>query len=234
VGTGPGVPDRAWTEQVTSIAFLDDGRKAIGVTGRGVVLEGTAPPTRADAAWLQTARIRMGTVEDKHWVYATLRGIYGDSRALSGCRSRPAVDPDFVGDLSTSNSGERFGLRVVAQEWIALRFDFSEVRELASYQVQALPAGKRQRLIALPVWVTDYQRPARASRSATRAGRGAAADAVERLERTGAEITVSAPALFPESVIGVIEKLTYAQTNDPGDVGEGSVGVLQLVLRTTA
>jgi hypothetical protein len=226
-------PTGTWTEQVTSIAFLASGRKAIGVTGRGVVLEGTATDP-SDSAWLETARIRMGTVESKHFSYATVRGIYGEDAPIGVSISAPVDPQQWETKYVATTGGERFGLRVIAQEWIALRFDFSEGSELASYQVQALPAGKRQRLIALPVWVTDYQR----TRSGVEVGYPGWArerlDAVERLESGGTEITVSAPALFPESVIGVIEKLTYAQTTDPGDVGEGSVGVLQLVLRTTA
>jgi hypothetical protein len=61
-----------------------------------------------------------------------------------------------------------------------------------------------------------------------------AAGAIEAPRGAGAEITVSAPALFPEAVRGVIERIEYAQPTDVGDSTTGTHGVLTLVLRTTA
>jgi hypothetical protein len=224
-------PTGAWTEAITAITFRDDGLLAAGVTGRGVVLESSST-NPSDAAWLQTARIRMGTVEDKHWVYGTLRGAYGDSAPIGISVAGPQ-DEDFVSTYVTSNSTERFALRARSGEWIALRFDLSEGAELSSYQVQALPGGARQRLVALPVSLFDFQR----TRSGVDAGYdGWAADRLrdlEQLERTGTQVTVAAPALFPDAVQGVIEKLQYTQINDPGDEGRGTGGQLQIVVRVS-
>jgi hypothetical protein len=222
-----------WTEAPTSIAFAVDGSKAIGVTGRGLVLEDAATDP-AEAAWLQTSRIRMGTVEDKYFTYATLRGTYGETAPIGVSINGPA-DPDTWQSIYVATvSSERFGLRPTPQEWAALRFDFSELAELASYQVQALPAGKRQRLISLPLRLSDHDK----TRSGIEVGyRGWAIErlaAVEHLDELGAEITVAAPALFPEAVRCVIERIEYAQPTDVGDSTTGTHGVLTLVLRTTA
>ncbi len=225
-------PTGTWTEAVTSIAFRADGRKVVGVTGRGTVVEdaGTNP---SDAAWLQTARIRMGTVEDKHWLYGTLRGTYGDSAPIGISTAGPG-DPSFTNVYVTTSSTERFALRTRSGEWVALRFDLSQGAELASYLVQALPGGMRQRMLSLPVSLFDYQR----TRSCVEAGfDGWAAERLselEQLERAGAVVTVSAPALFPESVQGVVERLVYSQTDDPGDRGRGTGGRLQIIVRVTS
>lgn len=225
-------PTGLWTEAVTSIAFLSNGLKAIGVTSRGTVME-DATTNPSDAAWLQTARIRMGTVEDKHWASVTLRGTYGADAPIGVSVADPQ-SPTFSSVFVTSTeASQHYALHRNPGEWIALRFDFSEGSELGSYQVQALPAGNRQRLISLPVSCYDYQQ----TRSGIEVGYdGWALDRLgelEALEKSGAPITVSAPALFSDSVTAVIERLTYVQSHDPGDQGSGTGGQLQVILRTT-
>jgi hypothetical protein len=131
-------------------------------------------------------------------------------------------------------SSERFALRAQPAEWLALRFDFAEGAELSSYQVQALPAGKRQRLISLPLRVSDHE----TTRSGVQVGFPGWAlsrlQAVEHLDEVGAEISVSAPALFGEAVACVLERVSFSQATDVGDAMLGTHGVLTLVLRTTA
>jgi hypothetical protein len=222
-----------WTEAPTSIAFGADGLKAIGVTGRGLVLE-DAVTNPSEPAWLQTARIRMGTVEDKSFAYATLRGSY-DATAPIGVSVAGPTEPDtWVSVYVATVSSERFALRARPQEWLAVRFDFAEGAELGSYQVQALPAGKRQRLVSLPLRVSDHE----TTRSGVQVGYpGWALERlrmVEHLDELGGEISVSAPALFPEAVTCVIEKVAFTQPTDVGDAQAGTHGVLTLLLRTTA
>ena len=228
------MPDHAtWTEAPTSIAFGPDGRKAIGVTNRGLVLEQAATDA-SEAAWLQTSRIRMGTVEDKYFTYATLRGAYGATAPIGVSTNGPAEPDTWASVYVATLSSERFSLRPLPQEWIALRFDFSEGAELGSYQVQALPAGKRQRLLSLPLTLSDYQ----TTRSGVQVGYPGWAierlQAVERLDETGAEVTVSAPALFTEAVRCVIERVEFIQPTDVGDGVAGTLGTVVLTLRTTA
>jgi hypothetical protein len=226
-------PDEAsWTEAPTSIVVRPSGRKAIGVTGRGVVLELDVTDP-AEASWVQTARIRMGTVEHKHWRYCEVRGTYSDEAPIGVSIEQPG-DGEFRSVHVAEVSDERFLLRARTAEWLALRFDLAEGAELGSYQVNALPGGKRQRLISLPVAITDFQKT-RSGIDVGYVGWGRERlNELERLEEAGAPVTVSAPALFPEAVIGVIERMSYVQPLDPGDRGDGTGGVLQLVLRSTA
>jgi hypothetical protein len=224
--------DGTWTEDVTSITFFSTGRKAVGVTGRGYVSEDDGT-NAAEPAWFETARIRMGTVEHKHWSYVTLRGLYGDEAPIGVSVATPE-QPTFANVFVTTDNTERFAMHRQPSEWIALRFDLSEGAELASYQVQALPAGNRQRLISIPVQLFDYQQ----TRSGVVLGYdGWARDRlrqIEALEYAGAELTVAAPALFPEAIVGTIERLVYTQPNDPGDRGDGTGGSLLIVVRTTS
>jgi hypothetical protein len=227
-------PDAAsWTEAPTAIAFGPDGRKATGVTGRGLVLEDeTTNPS--EPAWLQTARIRMGTVEDKAFSYAILRGSYGATAPIGVSVNGPAEPAEWASVYVATVSSERFALRATPQEWVALRFDFSEGAELGSYQVQALPAGRRQRMISLPLTLADRQ----VTRSGVAVGYpGWALERLrflEHLDELGLEISVAAPALFPEAVTCVIERVSFSQPADVGDAMTGTSGVLTLILRTTA
>jgi hypothetical protein len=213
---------------VTSLAFAADGTKQLTVTGVGLVAE-TGAPT-ADEAWIETARIRMATAEDKHWMHGLVRGSFSVTSPITTSVTTNGVDWRSV--YSSTVNAERFDLRSGSSEWIALRFALAGGATLSSYQLQALPAGKRQRLLSLPLSITDFQ----LTRSGVEVGYSGWAlerlTAVELLEEAGAEITVSAPALFPQAISGVIEKLTYVQTADPGDRGTGTGGVLQVVLRT--
>ena len=222
-----------WTEAPTSIAFGPDGRKAIGVATRGLVLEGTATDP-AEAAWLQTARIRMGTVEDKFFTYATLRGNYGTTAPIGVSVNSPAEPATWTSVYVATVSSERFALRASAQEWVALRFDLAESAELGSYQVQALPAGRRQRLISLPLRLANYE----TTRSGIAVGYPGWAlerlEALERLDESGVEITVSAPALFADAVRCVIERVEFTQPSDVGDLTPGTHGVITLLVRTTS
>lgn len=223
-------PDMVLPEgPLTGVAFRADGTKWVGIGGVGVVSE-TLTPT-ADDAWVEMARIRMGTAEDKHWSHGMLRGSYS---ATSPVVTSVSVDGSTWQQVysSTVNS-ERFDLHTTRSEWIQLRLTLIGSATVSSYQIQALPAGKRQRLVSLPVTVSDFQ----LTRSGVEVGYAGWAlermAAIETLEEVGAEITVSAPALFPEAVRCVIEKLTYVQVYDPQDRGNGTGGALQVLLRTT-
>lgn len=226
-------PTGLWTDTVTAISFLPSGRKAIGVTGRGTLTEGSVPSDDPTGTWLRTARVRMGTVEDKHWAYAKVRGTYSS-------------DCPMVVSVLTSNSGgtwaevrsleassDRFSLRAPTSEWLALEFAFCGADELTSYQLQALPGGRRQRLLIVPVNLFDQE----ATRSGVEIGYPGWArermDQLEVLEETGEEVTLTAPALFTEAVRGVIEKLTFVQSATPGDRGAATGGTLQITVRTT-
>jgi hypothetical protein len=221
-----------WTEAPTSIAFQDDGRKLVGVTSRGLVTEDTAT-NPSEPAWLQTARIRMGTVESKFFSAAVLRGSYGADAPIGVSTQGPGDVTAFQSVYVATTRDERFTLPKVPQEWLALRFDFAEGAELGSYQVQALPAGRRQRLISLPLRIADNE----TTRSGIAVGYpGWALErlrAIEKIDATGAEITVSAPALFPEAVTCVVERVSFTQPTDVGDAAAGSHGIATLVLRTT-
>jgi hypothetical protein len=216
---------------VSSITVHANGLKVWAVPGYGTITE-SAGPDPAQPAWFTTARIRVGSVEDKHWSHGIVRGTLTTANTVIVEATTPA-DPWAVAFTATSN-GDRFDLRLNKTEWVQLRFTLTGSAQLASYVVQALPAGQRQRMLSIPVWLMDYQ--------TTRSGQACGYDgwaldrlnALETIEAAGAEVTLTASALFPYSVRGVIDQLTFQQIDDPGDRATGTGGRLVITLRTTS
>jgi hypothetical protein len=216
---------------VTAIAFTLDGLKWVGVEGAGAVLESGAPDPAADA-WLQTSRIRMSTVEDKHWVWASLRGSYGDDDPITVSVQTPG-SAWMQAHQATVNT-QRFTLTVAKGEWIAFQFAPAGAAELNTYQVNALPGGPRQRLVSLPIRVYDFEKTRGHADVGYRGWALERLDALEHLEGTGEQVTVICPPLFPDAIQGVIEKITFIQRDDPADRAPTTGGEAQLVIRTTA
>lgn len=226
----PVSPVTAAGQLVNTIAMRQDGTKYWGVAGYGVISENTAPDN-AQPAWFSTARIRMGTVEDKHWVH----GIVRSTATLSApvlVETQTAVSP-WVTAFSVTDSGTRFDLTAPKGEWIQLRFTLQGNVEFNSYVVQALPGGTRQRMVTVPVELFDYV----TTRSGMKVGYDGWAlerlAALEDIEAGGGLVTLAAPALFPEALRGVIEQLQFSQSNDPGDRETGTGGVLLIQMRVT-
>jgi hypothetical protein len=216
---------------VSAITVHANGLKLFAVPTYGIVAE-SATPDPAQPAWFTTARIRVGSVEDKHWSHGIVRGSV-DPGDLITVEAQTPVD-GWVTEFAASSNGDRFDLKLTKGEWIQLRFTLGNSAQLASYVVQSLPAGQRQRMLSIPLWLMDYQ--------VTRSGQSVGYDGwalsrleeLEAIEADGAEITLTAPALFPYSVRGVIEQLTFQQTDDPGDRATGTGGRLVVALRTTS
>lgn len=216
---------------VTSVTVKADGSKWFGVKGYGAVQEGTTPDLTRDA-WLETGRIRLTTVEDKNWCHAYVRGQLDAADPITVEVMTP-TQPWAQAFVATVNA-DRFNLPVNKGEWLSLRFHLGGSAQLNSYVVQALPAGPRQRIISLPLWCLDYQQ----TRSDLRVGYDGWAlerlAALEHLEQTGSEITLNAPALFPDAQRVVIEAMSYQQTQDPGDRDPGTGGRVTVQFRTTS
>lgn len=221
----------ASTSKVTAIAFRQDGTKWFGCTGFGIVSESSSPDA-AQPAWLQTSRIRLGTVEDKNWVHAAVRGVLSQAAPVTVSTMGPASTA-WTQVFQAQVNGDPFDLQQAKSEWIQFRFDLAVGAELNSYQLQALPGGRRQRTIVLPLQVYDFDQ----TRSGIDVGYDgwalARLSALEQIEQAGAPVTLEAPALFAGAVRGVIEQITFTQDQDRGDRGTGTGGTAVIQFRTT-
>jgi hypothetical protein len=201
----------------------------LGLDGDGVYT-GTFNTASDPSPWIELPKLRFGTVEDKQFCWLTIRASVASGEYMR-VYARTSVNNSWTLVATVTGTGGRYRLNLPPAEWLQLRVETSDT--LYSYGVQALPAGKRQRMISLPVSVTDYQ----LTRSGVEVGYpGWAVErlaSLEAMEEAGVEVSIRAPALFPATVTGVIERLSYNQVHDPQDRGSGTGGVLQIVLRTT-
>jgi hypothetical protein len=163
-------------------------RRAQGDRGqpRGLVLEDTDTDP-SESAWLQTGPDPDGHGRGQDFTYATLRGDYDETKPIGV--SDPASRP--TPDVGVGLRGHRLERAVRRCRLGPAGVDRAAVRLLRGRRAGLLPgAGAPGReaaaadLAAAAVWPTT-RRPARASRSATPAGRWTGCGAIEHLDELG-------------------------------------------------
>ncbi|MDQ3223155.1 MAG: hypothetical protein M3Q75_06760 [Gemmatimonadota bacterium] len=213
---------------VTAVVTLPSGRLVFGQSDVGALVEGAVPATTGEA-WLETARIRFGTVEPKVFHFAQVQGA-GPITVWAGTTHQALVQVFAITDINTSG---KFTLGLPTRdEWIQLRFYLpTGASEMHSYQVQALPAADRAILIGLPLGCFDFE----VDRHGTRHGyKGWAWERWQRLEaldRTRSVFQYRSPTLGGEMRQVAIERLSFNQSSSPNESG-GFAGHIQVVLRT--
>lgn len=194
----------------------------------------------AETGYLTTAKIRFGTLEPKLFKLLRVRGP-----ALTGPLSFSVIDE--LGSESGSYNfaeGESPGTADVAiaspsepQDYISIKFtlgrdDISPALGgmFVGYQLKALPATIRQRMIQLPLLCFDFEVDAVGNRH------GAADTALDRLtslenlERTGNSVVLQDLSADTNQSV-VIEQVRFQQTAPP-PAASGFGGMILLTLRT--
>jgi len=222
----------------TVVACLGSSDVLMYATANDVYIEDTT--SLAATGYLQTARIRYGTLEPKLFKLVKVRGP-----SLTGPLAFTVLDGgDHSGGSYTYGTGTEPGSDDITiasptdpQDFVSLKFtltrDVSTLTsggEFTGYQLKALPATPRQRIIQLPLLCFDFE----TDNKGTRVGYlGSAMDrlfALENLERTGNSVVLQD---FDASINTecVIEQVRFTQTAAPPHVG-GYGGVVTLTLRT--
>ncbi len=216
---------------VVGVSVSSFGRIAFSVAGVGLCLEGIGPGLFGKAL-LQTSRIRFATTEPKLFKFGSVQGTFtaGKLKVLmvtenQAARAVFAYGPSLI-------PPPRFGLLGGALEWGALIFELiGFTASMRSYQIQALPGSRRQKLIQLPLMCFDFEVD-RAGRSVGHKGHASERLLkLESLERAGDEVTLQSFAGLGTQDQVVIEQLTFRQVAPPTDVA-GMGGMAIVVLRT--
>lgn len=147
------------TLQTGSNAFVrhrGDGRMVFAVQGYGVILEGVGPGIFG-IAWLQTARVRVGTIESKLFRTLWIRGSFPDPSSVAVIAT--TSDGQTTNPLPTTSSPtdiEEVGLITAPQEWISLKFNFQgSAVDFRGYVIKALSATRPRRLFQIPLALAD-------------------------------------------------------------------------------
>ena len=237
--------DDAQVTAVTSVA----GRRMFVVASVGLIMENTG--TYASSGWLETGRIRMGTLQAKVWMDGTLMRVpdanYADSmdaRLYTSAEaegpwtlcaqvgpSMPIADKAATGTITAPTQGPDLYLRIELQPTLS----GSEIKEhtpvLTGYQVSSIPAPVRSRLVAVPIQMWDWEKD--------RNGQVTGHDgwAWERLSALEAMESDAAVVPFTDETTGenreaFVERVTFTRLTPPfrGDGNTGGVATVLLRL----
>lgn len=216
------------------VALRPDGRLVFAVDNYGIVEEGVGAGSNRDG-WLQTARIRMATVEPKLFRRLWVRGEFAapgtiEATVLGSTGDTATVLPEFSSPLDIDETA----VLAAAQEWVQFTFYLrdSGALEFRGYVLKALPATPPRRLYQIPLMCFDFEN----DRFDNKAGRvGYALErltALEAVEDSQDEIKLE---LFSESGTLArqvqITQLSYRQSRQMGQTGSFG-GVIIATLKT--
>jgi hypothetical protein len=223
-------------DAVDVVTYGRSNKLAIGIKGVGTYIQNDK---LVSSGYLQTGLIRYLTLEDKHFKLVKLllqNPITGTVKVSTVLDDGTTVDVitadnnfDLSQDIGISLSKERPSL--------ALKFtiyptsDKSTATILSGYQLKALPAVHRTRMISLPLMNYDIE----GDRYNMETGyEGRAAErllALETLEGPGNVLTLQ-DFTNNETVQGVIESVSFERLSPPERRFKGFGGIIYLTFRT--
>ena len=232
----------ASTAEASSVCIIGSTNKlAIGVKGAGVYFQAS---TLIASGYLQTGQIRYFTLEDKHFELVKLR----ETLPMQGTLKLSVVNSDeTVADIITVDNTFDFTQDITGmdtqdiypKESIALRFTFNSATNQAvgtedsfnGYQLKALPAVKRQRIITLPLLCYDFEGD---RYNMTTGYEGGASERIQALEtiESGGDVVVLQDFTNDETVRGVIESITFIRMTPPERRFKGFGGMILCQFRT--
>ena len=213
------------------------------VTGSGIYRQ---MATFVDAGWVQTGRIRLGTMEKKAWRDLRLLGQSPLLGEIAGYASVTNTGDPSTWDLiitATSDNpdsqGSLAGAAPVAAPdlHVAIKItpsgDNATSSALIGYQVRAVPSPRRNELIQVPVLMFDWET------SKTGVKYGQVGGAWLRYQDLKNMEILGNPVLYKdyttgESVSAYIEQVAYTRNTPPsnGLNRSGNGGVCTILMRT--
>jgi hypothetical protein len=226
------------TTTSNSVAFLGStDRVAFSVPGDGVWIESYG--VKVSSGYLQTGYIRYNTLENKLFKFlnprfdATNGGISIFSIDLEG-------DSYAIGNFIQGSSITEIGISypITAQEYLGVKFVFTRSSSdttkspvFTGYQIKALPAVPRQRLVQYPLFCYDHE----TDKFGVESGYdGSAYDrmvALETLENTGDLVRIE-DFRTGEVFIGLIEELDFINRTPSDKRFSGFGGMLMATIRS--
>lgn len=210
------------------------------VAGYGVVKQQS---TFVSEGWLETGRIRLGTVESKAWRDLRLLGepsMSGGVEALASTVDTVApsaftpvisvtgANPDKVGRLVTAAPSPATSL------WVAFKLTPSNDRTVSchfnGYQLRAIPAPRRTELLSVGVLNFDYEVDRMGARYGAKGNAWSRFQSLKQLESsTGAVTWIDYTT--GEQAEAYIERVSFRRTTPPSRSLAGSGGVVTVLLR---
>lgn len=195
--------------------------------------------TKISTGYLTTGRIRYNTLESKLFKLLTVRLDNTDGSLTVKSISPTDVEysiggfgeDDIISDLSISYPAE-------AQEYLSFKFtlsrsvtDTTKGPIFKGYQIKALPAIPRQRLIQYPVACFDNEKDKYGVISGYEGSAYDRLAAIEAIESAGDSIRIQ-DFRTGESYVGLIEEIVFLNRTPPDKRFSGFGGVLYISIRS--
>jgi len=227
------------TGYATSVDFIGNTNQIAFTTSgsNGIVVQSTT--TYAPTGYLTTGKIRYGTLEDK--VFKTLKARIDNTNGGLIVKSIDYSETSFP--LGTFSQGDftpevSISYPVGAQEYLSFRFDLSRSTTdstkspvFSGYQLKALPAISRQRLITYPLACYDREKDSFGNQVGHEGAAYEKLSMLENVENIGDTIRVE-DFRTGESYLGIIEELQFVNKTPSDKRFSGFGGILVATIRT--
>lgn len=208
-------------------------------TGGGVFKQ---QDTYVTEGWLETGRIRLGTVEPKSWrslrllmkegTQGSVTGFAAVSDSLSPSNwteivSIPSGYYDVSGSLNTVAPVPLSSLYVAIR---LQRATSTTAPSLTGWQVRAVPAPDRSELVQVPVLLFDYETDRKGARWGAPGGAWSRFSAIKAIEQDRSTVTWM-DYTTGERAEAFVEQVSLSRTAPPSKAFSGSGGVMTILLR---
>ncbi len=221
-----------------SIAFLGGtNRLGFAVPGDGIWIEKNSE--LVSTGYLQTGRIRYSTLENK--VFKILRPLIVNTNGAISIQSIDKEGTEYnIGSFGENSAVSDVGIAYPAgaQEYISIKItlnrkstDSSKGPTVKGYQLKALPAVPRQRLIQYPLACYDIEKDRYNVSTGYEDSAYERLTTLETLEDNGDSVRVD-DFRTGESYVGLIEEVNFINRTPSDKRFSGFGGILLVTIRT--
>ncbi len=220
--------------------YVLDGRLVMVIEEDGTAGELQVEHTtnKRNTGWLQTGKIRYGTVEPKFFRYINLQCTTGagDSITITTITKDGSVANQATVTEGLSNQDILLSALSTKQEYVSFKFTLNNVTDdqelpvLEAYQIKSVPATRRQRLYQYPLSCFDFEED---KWGVAFGYSGRSIEFVQRLEameETGRFVNVT-DYRTGEEYQGIIEEVRFTNESSPDKNSSGFGGLLLVTVR---
>jgi len=193
---------------------------------------------KRSSGWIETGRIRYGTIEPKFFRYINVQCTTGQGDNITVYTIDKNGQENSLAVLSEGLSNQDVFISTPAtkQEYMSFKFVFNNVTDdqdlpvMEAYQIKALPAARRQRMYQFPLSCYDTEMD---RFSSVFGYKGRAMEFIQRLEaieETGKFVNVT-DYRTGEQFQGVIEEVRFTNESSPDKDNNGFGGLLLVTVR---
>ncbi len=193
---------------------------------------------KRDTGWIETGKIRYGTIEPKFFRYINVQCTtgQGDTIVVSTIDKNGLENSIVTLSEGLSNQDVLIVTPSTKQEYMAFKFTFNNVTDdqdlpvMEAYQIKSTPATRRQRMYQYPLSCYDNEMD---KFSAVFGYTGRAMEYIQRIEaieETGKFVNVT-DYRTGEQYQGVIEEVRFTNESSPDKNNNGFGGLLLVTVR---